>query len=152
MATEFNPYQTPNSDVGLADSNHYELASKGRRFGTLVLDYVGFFVIGIVLGLVLAIGFGQAGVALLHKTPQLLIGIVITLTYYTFFEGIWGRTPGKFILGTKVVDKAGNKPPLGQIVKRTLCRLIPFEAFSFLGDTGWHDSISDTRVVHLRKR
>ena len=43
----------------------------------------------------------------------------------------------------------GTKPDSGQILKRTLCRLIPFNVLSFLGSpcNGWHDTISDTYVV-----
>lgn len=54
-----------------------------------------------------------------------------------------------------VVREDGGKPSLGQVLGRTACRLIPFEAFSFLGSSGvgMHDSIPDTRVVRvLRKR
>ena len=70
--------------------------------------------------------------------------------YYCFFEGIWGRTPGKFLIGTKVVDEEGDPPSFGQIVGRSACRLIPFEPFSFFGARGWHDSISHTYVVRTR--
>ena len=35
---------------------------------------------------------------------------------------------------------------------RNISRLVPFEAFSFLiGNDGWHDSWSDTRVVNWEK-
>jgi hypothetical protein len=48
-----------------------------------------------------------------------------------------------------VVDENGNKPEYQTIMIRSLCRLIPFDALSFLGATsrGWHDSISRTYVV-----
>jgi uncharacterized RDD family membrane protein YckC len=58
-----------------------------------------------------------------------------------------GADAGKLLFGTFVVSASGAKPAFGQIVKRTLCRYIPFEPFSFFGETGWHDSISKTRVV-----
>ncbi|TZF89760.1 RDD family protein [Lysobacter lacus] len=43
-----------------------------------------------------------------------------------------GRTPGKFIFGTCVVNTDGYAPSLGQAVGRTLCRMIPCEPFSVL--------------------
>ena len=48
-----------------------------------------------------------------------------------------------------MVDINGEKPGTQEILIRSLCRLIPFDAFSFLGapDKGWHDSISKTYVV-----
>jgi hypothetical protein len=44
------------------------------------------------------------------------------------------------------------RPPFGTMVLRSLCRLIPFEPFSFLGSDarGWHDSITKTRVVRKK--
>jgi uncharacterized RDD family membrane protein YckC len=46
----------------------------------------------------------------------------------------------------------GSKPDFGTTLKRTLCRIIPFEQFSFLGSQsrGWHDSICGTYVVNKK--
>jgi len=37
------------------------------------------------------------------------------------------------------------------IVIRSLCRFIPLEAFSFLFNdgSGWHDTISSTKVINI---
>ena len=69
------------------------------------------------------------------------------LGYYVCFEGIWARTPGKFLFGTVVVNEDGGRPSIGQVFGRSLCRLIPFEPSLLLGDHGWHDSIPETYVV-----
>lgn len=71
------------------------------------------------------------------------------IIYYLFFESIFGRTMGKFLTGSIVVNEHGLKPDFATICKRTLCRLIPFDALSFLGKSEmfWHDSISKTYVV-----
>ena len=47
----------------------------------------------------------------------------------------------------------GEKPTNQAIVKRSLSRMIPFDALSFLGTNGkgWHDSISNTYVVDIAK-
>jgi uncharacterized RDD family membrane protein YckC len=45
-------------------------------------------------------------------------------------EGFWGRTPGKLIAGTIVVDAAGRPPGIWKAVLRTLARL--FEVNPFL--------------------
>lgn len=41
-----------------------------------------------------------------------------------------------------------------RILARCFCRLIPFNAFSFLGGSGsgWHDSIPKTKVVDTSKQ
>jgi uncharacterized RDD family membrane protein YckC len=81
-----------------------------------------------------------------------LVGIFCMLGYYLVMEAAFGRTIGKLATGTRVVTVEGGAASFGQILGRTLCRLIPFEAFSFLTENavGWHDSIPKTRVVKIR--
>ncbi|NVN97369.1 RDD family protein [Candidatus Nomurabacteria bacterium] len=90
-------------------------------------------------------------VALQYIIPVLItISLMINPFYYLFFEGIWGRTLGKWITKTKVVDREGNKPKFTQILGRSFARWIPFEYFSFIlnnNPVGWHDSLSKTLVV-----
>ncbi|MEF9476807.1 hypothetical protein ACR1PO_06925 [Chryseobacterium sp. RRHN12] len=33
---------------------------------------------------------------------------------------------------------------------RSLSRIVPFDGLSFLGVNGWHDSLSETRVINLK--
>jgi|RhiMethySRZTD1v2_1073278.scaffolds.fasta_scaffold73036_3 uncharacterized RDD family membrane protein YckC len=146
-----NPYKPP-VDVALpiprAEAGDYVEASKGLRLANLALDYVGFMLLSLVLGVVLAL----AGLEdVLEGANDTLVGVFVIAGYYLGFEGLFGRTPGKFVTGTKVVDVNGGPPRFTQILGRTFSRLVPFEAFSFLGsDTGWHDRWSDTRVVRTR--
>lgn len=154
MNNEFNPYSAPETPViDAADNRPREVAGKWLRFGTLVIDYVCFYVSAALLGLIVGMLFGPAGVEAMRKIPGMVLGSLMLLTFYCFFEGIWARTPGKLVFGTAVVNRQGEKPGFSQIVGRTLCRFIPFEAFSFLGEgDGWHDSIPKTQVVRVRGR
>ena len=45
----------------------------------------------------------------------------------------------------------GEEPKPKAIMIRSLCRLIPFDALSFLGTNGkgWHDNLSNTYVVDI---
>jgi uncharacterized RDD family membrane protein YckC len=89
---------------------------------------------------------------LVHNNEFAFTSMAVMMVYYFLFEAVFGQTLGKFITRTHVVDDYGDKPTLWMILKRTLCRFIPFEAVSFLFKTiGWHDSISDTLVVMKRK-
>ena len=146
-----NPFSPPQRDVGpLTSVEALTDASKGQRFGTFVVDYLGFMVVAFIVGIVLALTLGDRSEAVLKSIPDILFGVVILFAYYAFFEGLWGRTPGKLVFGTRVVNAQGQRPGFGTIAKRTLCRFIPFEPFSFFGQKGWHDSLSDTRVVRTR--
>jgi uncharacterized RDD family membrane protein YckC len=48
-----------------------------------------------------------------------------------------------------VVKHNGSRPKVKSIIIRTLVRMIPIDAFSFLSNDarGWHDTLSVTYVV-----
>src|SRR5690606_23903003 len=65
------------------------------------------------------------------------------LIYYFAMELTFQKTVGKFITKTKVVNENGERPTLPQVFFRTLCRLIPFDQFSYLVvRKGFHDYLS----------
>ncbi len=146
-----NPYQPPVEDAPLEEapsSADYIEASTGQRFANLLLDYIGLTLVSFLLGVVLEL-IGASNV-FAHALGD-LFGIVGMTAYYVVCEGLWGRTPGKFVTGTRVVHVDGGPPRFMQIVGRTLVRFVPFEPFSFLrGPPGWHDRWSSTRVVRTR--
>lgn len=114
------------------------------RFIHFIVDTVAFFIVAFVLSLLLE--------PFLTKSNEEFIVLIIILisffSYYTFMETKYQKTIGKFITGTKVITKDGNKPETGDVIRRTACRLIPFDRVSFFfAANGFHDSLSDTRVV-----
>ncbi|KRD11838.1 transporter [Flavobacterium sp. Root901] len=133
------------------------IASNGSRFANYIIDIIAILFLIFVFGIVVALLgnlFGLQGIVFwlgnMSDFEGQILFLAISIFYYSFMEGIFGRSLGKFITGTVVVDENGEKPSFGTIFKRTLCRLIPFDGFSFLGSRGWHDSISDTYVVNKR--
>jgi uncharacterized RDD family membrane protein YckC len=72
--------------------------------------------------------------------------------YYGLSESLTGRTLGKLATGTRVVNNKGITPSVNEILLRTLCRFVPFDALSFFGDSGWHDDWSKTKVVSINKQ
>jgi uncharacterized RDD family membrane protein YckC len=72
----------------------------------------------------------------------------VLFIYYSFFEMIWSRTPGKWASSSKVVDLKGNKPSVLQIICRSLLRLIIIDFFfnAFWGKP-LHDKLTKTEVV-----
>lgn len=132
------------------------LATQGQRLGNYFIDLL------VQYGLTFGLGFVLAALALLlgfdgflnwlstiDKITEYLFGVVMLIVYYSFFEILFARSVAKYITKTVVVMADGSKPSAGTIMRRTLCRLIPLNHFSFLGapSRGWHDSISDTYVV-----
>jgi uncharacterized RDD family membrane protein YckC len=152
MSDPLNPYAPPQSAEAPPDYSQDEIlldASAGTRFANLIVDIICRMVFAFVLGFVLAL----AGLPLRDPFVNIAFSLLSLLLYYVGFEGLFGRTPGKFVTRTRVVLEDGSKPSLGTILLRTVCRFVPFEPFSFLGGSsrGWHDRWSGTRVVVIPK-
>ena len=133
------------------------LASSGARFLNYILDLLFFFIFFMMviffLGILIGLGFANLAVWMdnMGDFGWNIIAITISLIYYLVFEGLFARSIAKFITGTVVVDENGQKPDFATIFKRSLCRFIPFDAFTFLGGSrGWHDSLSHTYVVNKK--
>src|SRR3982751_3740201 len=45
------------------------------------------------------------------------------VVYYTLFELIWSRTPGKFLSMTRVRNAVGGRPTWYQVIVRSILRL-----------------------------
>lgn len=137
-------------------------ASNWKRFVNLIVDNIILQILsaaaGFAIGMMYVLSRGTEEVAMLPaEETQLniagyIVGLVVALSYFAGCEILFQRTPAKFLTGTIVVNLDGGRPTTGQILGRTACRFIPFEAFSFLGDpcVGWHDSIPKTRVIDAR--
>lgn len=147
-----NPYQAPASRVVDDETAALIPAERWRRFVNLLVDYFGFFLLSVIIGLLIGVIGGVAAVNRLQQIPNYVVGVVILTLYYVPQELLFGRTLGKLVTGTKVVNEQGGKPSAGQVLGRTFSRFIPFEAFSFFATDarGWHDSIPKTFVVKVR--
>lgn len=130
-------------------------AGNGKRFANYIIDYIFMYLLIIVIALFGFIIADLTGIFAEDLYPQSTLEIyayvfILSISYYTLIEFLTGgRSIGKFITKTKVITSDGQKPDFKTCLIRSLCRFIPFEAFSFFGstDSGWHDSISNTRVV-----
>lgn len=161
-----NPYHAPVATIAESTPDeHLPIVPAGRwrRFFNLLIDYVGFSIFSLVIAIpYVAFQYHQGGDAALDSLEQdtntmrdYAIGIISMLGYYVLMEGFFGFTLGKLITGTRVVNAQGGKPTWGQIIGRSLARLIPFEPFSLLFSIddqrrGWHDSLPKTWVVRRR--
>jgi uncharacterized RDD family membrane protein YckC len=70
--------------------------------------------------------------------------------YYTLFELVVSRTPGKWLTMTRVRTVTGGRPAFHQVLLRSLLRLTIIDAFfiPFL-ERPLHDALSKTRVVEV---
>lgn len=151
-AAPLAPATAPEPPAPVFEATSFVTASGGQRFCNLLID--GIAKTAIVLALAFLLGLAGQAELVTDIAPgvDILVNIGLTLLYYTLLEGLTGRSLGKLVTGTKVVDANGNPPGFGRALLRSLCRFIPFEPFSFLGsDTrGWHDSMTRTWVIKSR--
>jgi uncharacterized RDD family membrane protein YckC len=85
--------------------------------------------------------------------------IFLNMVYFTYFHGTTGQTPGKKILGLKVIQKTGDEMTLGLAFLRWVGYIISGLVFNlgFLWvafdrkKQGWHDKIAATYVINLRE-
>jgi uncharacterized RDD family membrane protein YckC len=158
-----NPYAPPQTPVVPSESAGIDLAQfhpagNGRRFLNFLIDRFAMFGLMLLVG----IGLGALHTAGIEQPLQILeelgpfadfaLGWIFTAVYYIGMEAAFGVTLGKLITGTRVVNEYGGKPSFGAILGRTLARFVPFEPFSFFGNSpgGWHDSWSGTAVIDIR--
>ncbi len=117
------------------------------RFINFIVDTIAFFILAIILSSIFDLFISTTNEPLMILVAYLMFGVGF-FSYYVFMETKYQKTIGKFITKTSVVTKDGAKPEIGDIVRRTFCRLIPFDRVSFLfTQNGFHDSLSDTAVI-----
>ncbi len=110
-------------------ANYATLVDRGFA---VIIDHIILFVISLIiilpLGLLGAV-FGGAG--FFFFGPVILLGWVVWILYFTFFEGTTGQTPGKQLLNIKTVDELTQKPvDMARSFIRNLLRIIDWCPFS----------------------
>jgi uncharacterized RDD family membrane protein YckC len=118
-------------------SFYYELAGLGSRFLAIVIDLV--IQVIVLLGLLLAVSLaadrvsGFANAFRLNSTQVgavviaffVIVVFVIFIGYFMIFETAWnGQTPGKRLLGIRVVRDGGYPLDMGSAVLRNLIRVV----------------------------
>ena len=149
----------------LATGETVELARIGARFGARVLDAIIVGVVFFVLILVLAAGSASTDAADISgfSVMGILIGLVVGVGYEVLQIAVWGQTLGKRIVGVKVIHAAhGGLPGWGKAFGRWaipgLLALIPLVGWilsilCYLSATwdrvyqGWHDKAAGTLVI-----
>jgi len=105
----------------------------GRRIGALVIDGILLGVLFVVVGLATGGGHSGGGKASVHLGGSAtLLWLGISLVYFAVCEGTWGQTLGKRLLGIRVVSADGNRASFGQVVGRTVLRVVDALPFFYI--------------------
>ncbi len=52
-----------------------------------------------------------------------MVWMLVAFLYFSLFEGLWGRTPGKFLCGIRVLRKDFSRCSVGAAMLRNLLRI-----------------------------
>lgn len=95
------------------------------------------------MDMVMRVGWRWEWLGSLRDFPTVFLLLSLTV-YYFSQEVVFLRTIGKLHNRSFVVCERGR---IVSVLIRTVARLLPFEAFSFIGNReGWHDRLSSTTV------
>jgi uncharacterized RDD family membrane protein YckC len=112
-----------------------DYADSGKRIVAVIIDHIIISVIMVLLALPLGLHalffspLAMAGDATLAASLMAsiatysVLGIVVFLAYFTYFEGTTGQTPGKKLLNIKVVKEKGEVTYTDALV-RNLLRIV----------------------------
>lgn len=159
----FRPGQLERKQPGMAARPQY--AHFGRRAIAILLDIVLLTLVtsplsGIILSIV-APGFTPTLSNLFANTQLLVITLVVLTTIQALYYGYFlsqnkGQTPGKKLLGIRVIKRDGSKLTvrdalLRNVIGYQLSHIIPGIGFLWMfvdkQSRTWHDMLTNTIVV-----
>lgn len=165
--SDVNPYQTPTSDVSVANVSE-NLAGRGQRLGAAFID--GLVMMLVVLPVMYLLGIfsyifqgAQPPMTLMLIAAAIGFAAFVAINYIPLSKN--GQTVGKKAINIRIADLQGNKPDLSTIIlKRYLLvqavNQIPMIGglvgiidvlFIFRNDRRCvHDLIAGTQVMRVR--
>lgn len=143
-----------------------------KRLLAFMIDKTIIYALSLNISLIilLAAGIGNDVMSIIQAPPEklsrgigafaavsTLLSILIDMTYFTWFTGVSGQTPGKMLMRLRVIAASGDAITTGTAFLRWTGCIVSGVAF-FLGflwipfdrkKQGWHDKIAMTVVVHV---
>jgi uncharacterized RDD family membrane protein YckC len=148
----------PSTSGGSADLS-LEIRPAGfiRRFMALLVDWLIFSITGNVILLAYRLGIGKEN-SVINMDTVMFVMAVTALLYFTLLTGDGGQTPGKKLLGIRVVRVDGTSVPYDKAFTRSLGYMLSVFFGTFLGflwalwdrkKQAWHDKIAGTIVIRV---
>jgi len=154
---------------GVVQPGEFVYASFGARLGAKIIDGIILWIINIVIGFgigavmgaLLLSGADEDGAVMAMfaiQTVAQLAGIAVGILYSVYFIRKQDATPGKRMLGLKVLRADGSRLTKGRIVGRYFAELVSgmilcigylMVAFDKEQRRALHDRMCDTRVVKV---
>ena len=157
-----NSYATPEQSENILDGADYSLqrAGAGRRLANYLIDLIVWIV---ALFIYVTRSAAASPAAFDRYDNGDSVGVRMTVNFWgaliyvcimTLMEALSkGKSLGKLITSTRAVNEDGSNISFKTALLRSLSRIVPFEAFSALGNPSnpWHDRWTKTYVIDERK-
>ena len=132
----------------------YPLASPLHRLAASMVDVVLLLIVGLV-GVLVTLGGGETAAAALVWTSRLLALALVVVGW-----AVWGQTPGKRLLGLKIVAVHSPRLTFAQVLLRAggyMAACLPLHLGLLAAAwhprrQGWHDRLAGTLVVDVSGR
>jgi len=99
------------------------LAQRGERAAAVIVDLIIIVSVVVALWILAALTFFGAGLGGWGLSFMIIASFAIRSFYFAFFELRWrGATPGKRLMGLRVVDRRGGRLTSEAIFARNLMR------------------------------
>jgi len=151
-----NPAGNQNQ-ILINNTRSYSLATFRQRTGAFIIDWL----LISLINLLLINGFDLYDYKNVFYPNSLYLGLTGSC-YFILFTRYFGRSPGKMLLGIKIVRQDGRKIDWKTVIVRELFgRVVSQLRIFYLGyfyclisrnKQCWHDIFADTFVVQVRKR
>ena len=137
----------------------YQPAPTGKRFVNYIVDTIMYYLVFLACTALVSVVIYWQSSGDSKEIVESMDSSALGLLTYVFAFGIWvvfftlteaitkGRTLGKLITGTVAIREDGGNLTWKDALMRSLCRIIPFEAFSGFGGRPWHDTLTKTVVI-----
>ncbi len=109
-----------------------EIADYGERLAAFSIDFAIWSLLTLLIYLPVFLVIGRIGGSLIAISIALFIGFVVRNLYFVYFELAWqGSTPGKRVVGLRVIDRRSGPLLPSAVIARNLTREV--EMFIPLG-------------------
>lgn len=109
-----------------------QIADYGERLAAFSIDFAIWTLLTLLVYLPVFLVIGRIGGSLIAISIALFIGFVVRNLYFIYFELAWqGSTPGKRVIGLRVIDRRGGPLLPSAVIARNLTREV--EMFIPLG-------------------
>ena len=142
----------------------YHYAGFWIRFCAYLIDnvilYIGIMIIVLIASALIGFDYSNNGKAVTALLIIYVLVIAMVIAYQVMFlRSSWQATPGKRVLGLRIITTSGIKLSGWRAIGRCLCYSISampmYIGFMMAGWTrekrAFHDSICDTRVIYYKK-